>query len=347
MIGQSDATAVFSAMIAPVAMAAGYTATGYVGRARHSPAVQWEKRANEDFVLRIDLQRGKTGRFYYLNLNLYVQVNESKRRSKMRKAVLFGRLEELLPAPIQSVYRGMLDCDSSRGRDERERCVAENLRTYGLPTLERLANYEVIVESYFRDCVLVEGKSFGFLQPDAEPFLQPIAGTYMPVLDVPVMGDHSARLTDNSFRQGRVALLNVWSVESETSRMSHASLMNLSARNIVDIYGIADRNAPHEVEIFLETFGNPYRECGMDIDGTGCRTPCGDLSIDWRRDWCEGNMPLLMVIDGNGIERKLLCGEITEEVIQREVLPAIDEARKPYDYVPKRARTLRNTNSET
>ena len=351
MIDQSRATSIFSAMIEPTLTAAGFSATKFQGKRRQSAAVQWEKQENDSFVLCVHLQRGKTGRFYYLNLNLFARVIEPGKRAKRREAVLLGRLEELLlgqpgetaPSPQRVSYLQMFDCESHFDLEERERCIVSLLRERGLPMLEGLADYETIVEAYLSDCVPYQHGSFGILQPHARPYFQPVQGTYMAVLNLPVLGESSIRLTDDVFRQGRSTLLNVWSVREESCRASHAQLMDLSSRNEVDIYGIADRDAPGEVVAFLEAFGSPYVECGIDLDGTGCRAPCGDLLIDWRRDWCLGNMPLLMVIDGNGIERKLHCGVITAEVIEQEVLPAVEEARKPYNYVPRRARLLRGS----
>lgn len=345
LIEESKATAVFSGLVGPVVAAQGYRATRYQGRARQSPAVQWEKPAGDDFILRVHLQPGKSPRFHYVNLNLYARVNEKGKRAKSRKAVLLGRLEELVPPSQRLTYHQMFDCQSPYNLDERESCIAEKLRTYGLPVLESLADYETVVEAYLCGCILIEGRWFGSLQPDGWEYFQPVNGTYMPVLDLPVLGDPVTRMTDNTFRRGRVALLNAWTVDDPTCRQSHAQLLALSARKVVDIYGIADRDGPDDVSAFLSEFGNPYIACALELDGTGSRTPCGNQPIDWRRqitaDWQIGALPVLRVIDGNGVERHLHFGRITKDVIEREVLPAIDDARKPYAYVPHRARKLR------
>lgn len=336
LIGKSEATTVFSRIIEPVVAEFGYRATRNRKGDRRSTPVQWEMQI-DDFVLRVHLQRGKTGRRYYVNLNLYLKVKEGQRNVKSRNAILLGRLEEIPSKLDARRVLEALDTEKSFTENERKKIITAALREYGLPTLAALADRQAVTEAYLCGVMLIDGRRFGILQPHAREFFEPGNGMYLHIFDLPTLEDSSIRMTDDCLRRGRVSILIVWTVRDAACRKSHPQIIALKASSDIDVYGLVDRDSPEAVSAFLESTQNPYSLCGVDLDGMGTRSPDGRRPIDWGRI----ELPLLMVVDGNGVVRNMHYGEITKDTINKELISEIEEAKKPYEYIPLRAREIR------
>ena len=81
------------------------------------------------------------------------------------------------------------------------------------------------------------------------------------------------------------------------------------------LYGFVQKDTPARVRAFLAETGNPFRRIALDADGRA--------SIEWG----VYGVPETFVIDGRGIIRARIVGEITQEVLTGQLLPAIDAAK--------------------
>lgn len=338
LIPKSEATAVFSGIIDPVVSEFGFHVTRYGGAKRSSPPVRWQKKV-DDFILIVHLQRGKTGRSYFVNLNLYLDGKKAAKASRSTYAILLGRLEELLTEVSARRISHALDTEEGLSRDERKEIISTALREHGLPTLEATANRDRVTEAYLCGVMLLEAKRFGILQPHARQFFEPVNGIYLHIFDLPTLADPSIRMTDDCLRRGQTSILVIWSVDDTACRQSHSWIVRLAKSIEIDIFGLADRASADSVAAFLKAHQDPYHICALDIDGNGTRSPDGRLPIDWRRV----ELPVLMVVDRNGVVRNQHFGAITEKVIG-EILRWVTEANAPYEYIPKRARPNQRQN---
>ena len=79
----------------------------------------------------------------------------------------------------------------------------------------------------------------------------------------------------------------------------------------VDLYGIAYKDRFSETKKFLNSFGNPYLNIGVDEKGY--------IAIDWG----VYGVPETFLIDSNNIVIFRHAGPITEEIIKRKIFPEL------------------------
>jgi cytochrome c biogenesis protein CcmG/thiol:disulfide interchange protein DsbE len=116
---------------------------------------------------------------------------------------------------------------------------------------------------------------------------------------------------------GHVTVVNFFASWCVSCRVEGDELMKLSKRGGFVLYGVAYEDKPDATEDFLNATGNPFAAIVADQKGlTGI-------------DWGVTAAPETYVIDGKGIIRfKYNIGPLTPEVVQQQLLPAIEAARK-------------------
>jgi cytochrome c biogenesis protein CcmG/thiol:disulfide interchange protein DsbE len=112
---------------------------------------------------------------------------------------------------------------------------------------------------------------------------------------------------------GQVWVLNVWASWCVSCRAEHAIITDLANRNLVDIFGLNYKDQPQDARRWLQQFGNPYSASLMDIDGR--------VGIDWG----VYGVPETFVIGRDGQIKYKHIGPVTQESLEREVIPAIKE----------------------
>jgi len=123
-----------------------------------------------------------------------------------------------------------------------------------------------------------------------------------------------AGLTSTSLRQGQPQIVNVfasWCLPCRTEAPQLAAL----ARRGIPVLGIAIRDRPEDLALFLERYGDPFRAIGADVD---------------RRVQMEmgsAGVPETFVVDGRGIIRHQHIGAITDEDLP-EIMAAYQEASR-------------------
>lgn len=140
--------------------------------------------------------------------------------------------------------------------------------------------------------------------------LPPLAGLFRDGKPVPAFGS-------GDLQKGKVSIINVWASWCVSCRAEHRFLEKLARRSGVPIYGLNYKDTASAGRDFLARFGNPYSAIGMD--------PRGRLGIDLG----VYGVPETFIIDGTGHIRYKIPGPVNDAIIEKELLPEIEKARKP------------------
>jgi len=116
---------------------------------------------------------------------------------------------------------------------------------------------------------------------------------------------------------GQVWLLNVWASWCVSCREEHAVLTELAKTKTVPILGLNYKDKPAEARAWLKQFGDPYALSVSDIDGR--------VGIDYG----VYGVPETFVIDKAGVIRHKHIGPVTDEALQKKILPLVRELQKP------------------
>ena len=138
-----------------------------------------------------------------------------------------------------------------------------------------------------------------------------MVGKPAPDLGLPPMDAESEGFTRDELGKGKPILVNFWASWCIPCRIEHPTLQALSAKGEVALYGIDYKDDPKAARGFLKEFGDPYQKINSDREGR--------VSIDWG----VTGVPETFVIDANGVIRAHYAGPLTEDVLQRVILPAM------------------------
>ena len=138
-----------------------------------------------------------------------------------------------------------------------------------------------------------------------------MVGKPAPDLGLPAMDAESQGFTRDELGKGKPILVNFWASWCIPCRIEHPTLQALSAKGEVALYGIDYKDDPKAARGFLKQFGDPYQKIDSDREGR--------VSIDWG----VTGVPETFVIDADGVIRAHYAGPITEDVLQRVILPAM------------------------
>jgi cytochrome c biogenesis protein CcmG/thiol:disulfide interchange protein DsbE len=85
----------------------------------------------------------------------------------------------------------------------------------------------------------------------------------------------------------------------------------LAAGGGVTLYGVDYKDDPKAARGFLKELGNPFAKINTDREGRAAI------------DWGVTGVPETFVVDGNGVIRVHYAGPLTEDILQRLILPAM------------------------
>lgn len=153
---------------------------------------------------------------------------------------------------------------------------------------------------------------WGRMDPTRAP--SPMMGKTVAFFDMPmVMGDASRFTTDNW--RGRIIVLNIFATWCQPCIIEHPELMKLSASGQVELHGIAWRDSRENVMQWLKNRGNPYRMVGLDVSGKSS-IALGVMGV-----------PETYIIDSQGRIRYVYRSNLTADIIQKEIIPAVQQLR--------------------
>lgn len=145
---------------------------------------------------------------------------------------------------------------------------------------------------------------------------RPVPQTDFPALDglisngQPAPGFHASDLA-----KGRVSVVNFWASWCAPCIEEHPLLIALKERTGVDIYGVNYKDQAEAGRRFLGRYGNPFTAVGTDQAGRNAI------------EWGVYGMPETFVINGEGKIAYKHVGPISEQSLERQLMPEIEKAR--------------------
>ncbi|HUC69808.1 MAG TPA: DsbE family thiol:disulfide interchange protein [Stellaceae bacterium] len=145
-----------------------------------------------------------------------------------------------------------------------------------------------------------------------DPSLLPSALLDRPAPDfnLPGLIDPAKGLSRKDLGHG-VMLFNFFASWCAPCREEQPALMAIARQPGVTLDGIAYKDKPADSRHFLEDLGNPYHRIGVDRDGT--------TAINFG----VYGVPETYVVDGTGHIRYRHVGPLSEEDVDRKILPLI------------------------
>ena len=148
------------------------------------------------------------------------------------------------------------------------------------------------------------------LRPSYDPHMLPSAMLDKEAPAFSLAGLKGGQLSRDALK-GKPVLINFFASWCVPCRIEHPLLMRLAERDHVALYGINYEDKPADATKLLASLGDPYRMIGMDSDGrTGL-------------DFGVYGVPETFVLDSAGHIRKRFAGPMTEQQVERELLPLL------------------------
>lgn len=158
------------------------------------------------------------------------------------------------------------------------------------------------------------------LERDPGELPSALLGKPVPTFDLP--GLAGGETVDGGMKTGDLAagsdikLVNFFASWCVPCRAEHPLVTRLAELEGVRMFGINYKDAPEDATGWLERLGNPYERIGAD------RT--GRAGIEWG----IYGVPETFVVDAQGIVRMRHAGPLTPDVVQRELMPLIEELQR-------------------
>ena len=139
----------------------------------------------------------------------------------------------------------------------------------------------------------------------------PLIGKPAPEFSLPVLNQENKIIKTNDLK-GRPYLLNVWGSWCPACQIEHPVITKLAESGKVRVIGYNYKDEAEAANQWLQQFGNPYDLILFD--------PAGRAALDWG----IYGAPETFLIDADGIVRWKHVGPITPEIIEQEILPALE-----------------------
>jgi cytochrome c biogenesis protein CcmG, thiol:disulfide interchange protein DsbE len=139
----------------------------------------------------------------------------------------------------------------------------------------------------------------------------PLVGKPAPEFTLPPMDAQAENFTSEELGKGKPIIVNFWASWCAPCRIEHPTLEALAAKRGVVLYGVDYKDDPEKARAFLSELGNPFSKINRDQEGR--------VSIDWG----VTGVPETFVIDSDGVIRVHYAGPLSEELLDRLILPAM------------------------
>ena len=143
----------------------------------------------------------------------------------------------------------------------------------------------------------------------------PLVGQVAPSMPLPALDAQSEGFTRDELGKGQPVIINFWASWCAPCRIEHPTLTALAASGQVALYGVDYKDDPAAARGFLTELGNPFgKKINKDSEGR--------VAIDWG----VTGVPETFVVDAQGIIRAHYAGPLTQDVLQRVILPAMAQS---------------------
>ncbi len=149
-------------------------------------------------------------------------------------------------------------------------------------------------------------------RPNREALPSPLIGKPAPQFNLPVLGEPD-RMVSKQDLLGAPYLLNVWGSWCPSCREEHPVITRFAESKRIRVVGYDWKDDPADALRWLEQFGNPYWLVLADPDSRSAL------------DWGIYGAPETFLVDGKGIIRWKHVGPITDDVLERKLLPAVQQ----------------------
>lgn len=156
--------------------------------------------------------------------------------------------------------------------------------------------------------------AIGLKQPAEKTIPSALIGQPMPEFTLEPALPGRPGLTSASLRQGGPHLINIFASWCIPCRVEAPQLEQLRQRGI-PVDGIAVRDRPQDLAMFLGTYGDPFRSIGADVDRRV------QLNLG------SAGVPETFIVDARGIIRHQHIGAITQDDLPT-IIAAFEEARR-------------------
>jgi cytochrome c biogenesis protein CcmG/thiol:disulfide interchange protein DsbE len=151
------------------------------------------------------------------------------------------------------------------------------------------------------------------LRPGNDPHELPSAMIEKPAPEFDLASLGMDKNLDLDTLKGHPFVINFFASWCVPCRVEHPLLMRLAEQNHLPLYGIAYKDKPADSTRLLATFGDPYRQVGVDQDGR--------VGLNFG----VYGVPETYVVDSAGVIRKRFVGPLTAETVDKELLPLLKQ----------------------
>jgi cytochrome c biogenesis protein CcmG/thiol:disulfide interchange protein DsbE len=150
------------------------------------------------------------------------------------------------------------------------------------------------------------------LTRDPREVPSPFIGKPAPAFRLEQLHDEKLAFTPEEMK-GKVWLLNVWASWCVACQAEHPLLVDMSKRKLVPIVGLNYKDKREDGVRWLKRHGDPYLLSAYDFQG--------QVGIDYG----VYGVPETFLIDKQGVIRYKQIGPITQEALDKKILPLIRE----------------------
>lgn len=142
-----------------------------------------------------------------------------------------------------------------------------------------------------------------------------LIGQPVPQFDLPTLAAKQPQLT-NAALQGQVTLINTWASWCVTCRAEHPLITEFTLETGVPVVGLNYKDTRAAAHQWLDRFGNPFAIIVFDKQG--------QLGFDLG----VGAVPESFLVDSHGIIRHKVVGAITQDIIDKTLIPLVKQLKQ-------------------